>query len=73
MLLCTSLRDIFGLGHDEIKEIKVCSRQKQKSASAVKMCNEMASEVFLNFRKLNLTITAIITCALQSTMFLTAE
>lgn len=53
MLLCTSLRDIFGLGHDEIK---VCSRQKQKSASAVKMCNEMASEVFLNFRKLNLTI-----------------
>ena len=56
MLLCTSLRDIFGLGHDEIKEIKVCSRQKQKSASAVKMCNEMASEVFLNFRKLNLTI-----------------
>lgn len=58
---------------DEIKEIKVCSRQVQKSVSAVKMCNEMASEVFLNFRKLNLTITGIITGALQSTMFLTAE
>ena len=54
-------------------EIKVCSRQEQKSVSAVKMCNEMASEVFLNFRKLNLTINGIITGALQSTMFLTAE